>query len=121
MRVYLDACCLSRLTDDQSQARIREEAEAIERVLAGVRRGTVERESAVLTVPSVVTGGVEQNILISPQHPQFGRILISQENPMVWDSRLFGRVQAYLSPPVAGESLVALARGVNPSRFPSGV
>ncbi len=42
MRVYLDACCLSRLTDDQSQARIREEAEAVEQVLAGVRRGTVE-------------------------------------------------------------------------------
>jgi predicted nucleic acid-binding protein len=41
MRVYLDACGLSRLTDDQSQARIREEAEAIERVLVGVRRGTV--------------------------------------------------------------------------------
>ncbi|MBI1791373.1 MAG: PIN domain-containing protein [Acidobacteria bacterium] len=42
MRVYLDASCLSRLTDDQSQARIREEAEAVERVLAGVRLGTVE-------------------------------------------------------------------------------
>ncbi len=28
MRVYLDVCCLSRLTDDHSQARIREEAEA---------------------------------------------------------------------------------------------
>lgn len=42
MRVYLDACCLSRLTDDQSQARIREEAEAVEQVLVGVRRGTVE-------------------------------------------------------------------------------
>ena len=42
MRVYLDACCLSRLTDDQSQARILEEAEAVEQVLAGVRRGTVE-------------------------------------------------------------------------------
>lgn len=42
MRVYLDACCLSRLTDDQSQDRIREEAEAVEQVLAGVRRGTVE-------------------------------------------------------------------------------
>jgi predicted nucleic acid-binding protein len=42
MRVYLDACCLSRLTDDQSQARIREEAEAVEQVLAGVRRGTFE-------------------------------------------------------------------------------
>lgn len=42
VRVYLDACCLSRLTDDQSQARIREEAEAVEQVLAGVRRGVVE-------------------------------------------------------------------------------
>lgn len=38
----MDACCLSRLTDDQSQARIRGEAEAVEQVLAGVRRGTVE-------------------------------------------------------------------------------
>jgi len=42
MRIYLDACCLSRLTDEQSQARIREEAEAVEQVLMGVRRGTVE-------------------------------------------------------------------------------
>ena len=42
MRVYLDSCCLGRLTDDQSQARIREEAEAVERILAGVRLGTVD-------------------------------------------------------------------------------
>jgi hypothetical protein len=41
-KVYLDACCLSRLTDDQSQARIREEAEAIERIFALVRRGIVD-------------------------------------------------------------------------------
>jgi hypothetical protein len=40
--MYLDACCLSRLTDDQSQARIRDEAEAVEHVLVGVRRGTIE-------------------------------------------------------------------------------
>ena len=40
MRIYLDACCLSRLTDDQSHAKIREEAQAVEQVLAGVRRGT---------------------------------------------------------------------------------
>jgi len=37
----LDACCLSRLTDDQTQPRIREESEAIEKILAGVRLGTV--------------------------------------------------------------------------------
>jgi hypothetical protein len=42
MKIYLDACCLSRLTDDQSQARIREEAEAVEQLLAGVRRRTFE-------------------------------------------------------------------------------
>jgi predicted nucleic acid-binding protein len=38
----LDACCLGRLTDDQSQARVRAEAVAIEQLLAGVRRGSVE-------------------------------------------------------------------------------
>lgn len=41
MRVYLDACCLSRLTDNQEQPRIRQEAEAIERILKGVRDGAV--------------------------------------------------------------------------------
>jgi hypothetical protein len=39
VRIYLDACCVNRLTDDQSQRRIREESEAIERILGGVRRG----------------------------------------------------------------------------------
>ncbi|MBI3208280.1 MAG: PIN domain-containing protein [Candidatus Solibacter usitatus] len=42
MKIYMDACCLSRLTDDHSQARIREEAEAVEHVLAAVRRGAVD-------------------------------------------------------------------------------
>lgn len=42
MKIYLDVCCLSRLTDDQSQARIREEAGAVEQILAGIGRGTVE-------------------------------------------------------------------------------
>jgi predicted nucleic acid-binding protein len=42
MRVYLDACCLGRLTDDQTQRRIREEAEAVELVLGLVARGSVE-------------------------------------------------------------------------------
>jgi predicted nucleic acid-binding protein len=35
----LDACCLNRLTDDQSQVRVREEAEAIEHILGMVRQG----------------------------------------------------------------------------------
>ncbi len=42
MKIYLDACCFSRLTDDQSQVRIREEAEAIEQILGLVRLGAVE-------------------------------------------------------------------------------
>ena len=42
MRVYLDACCLGRLTDDQTQRRIREEAEAVEVVMGLVARGSVE-------------------------------------------------------------------------------
>jgi predicted nucleic acid-binding protein len=41
LRLYLDACCLSRLTDDQSQTRIRNEAEAVEAILRLVREGRV--------------------------------------------------------------------------------
>lgn len=42
MGIYLDACCLNRLTGDQSQTRIREQAGAVERVLKLVRDGTVQ-------------------------------------------------------------------------------
>ncbi len=41
MRVYLDACCLSRLTDGLGQPRIREEAEAVLRILDSVIDGHV--------------------------------------------------------------------------------
>ena len=41
MKIFLDVCCLNRLADDQSQARIREEAEAVELLLAEVRSGAV--------------------------------------------------------------------------------
>lgn len=33
MKIYLDACCVNRLTDDQSQDRIVREAEAIEELI----------------------------------------------------------------------------------------
>ena len=39
MRLYLDACCLNRLTDDHSQSRIRNEAEAVEAILRLVGEG----------------------------------------------------------------------------------
>jgi predicted nucleic acid-binding protein len=41
-RIYLDACALNRLTDDQSQPRIRSEAEAVEKVLYLVWKGEAE-------------------------------------------------------------------------------
>jgi len=41
LRLCLDACCLNRLTDDQSQARIREEAEAVDGVLRLIREAQV--------------------------------------------------------------------------------
>lgn len=42
MRIYLDACCLNRLTDDQDQQRIAEEAEAVEQILRLLRTHTIE-------------------------------------------------------------------------------
>ena len=42
MKIYFDACSLSRLTDDQMEPRIREEAEAVERVLTQVRLGLTD-------------------------------------------------------------------------------
>jgi hypothetical protein len=41
-KIYLDACTLNRLTDDQSQPRIHSEAEAVERVLYLVWKGEPE-------------------------------------------------------------------------------
>jgi predicted nucleic acid-binding protein len=38
----LDACCLNRLTDDQSQPRIAEEAEAVEQILRLLRAKALE-------------------------------------------------------------------------------
>ena len=42
LKVYLDACCLNRLTDDQTQLRVRQEAEAVELILRQMRRGTIQ-------------------------------------------------------------------------------
>ena len=42
MRIYLDVCCLNRLTDDQTQPRIAEEAEAVEQILRLLRAKTIE-------------------------------------------------------------------------------
>ena len=42
MRVYLDTCCFNRPFDDQSQTRIRLEAEAKLCIQASIREGSVE-------------------------------------------------------------------------------
>jgi hypothetical protein len=33
MKIYFDACCINRLTDDQSQARVLRESEAVEKLI----------------------------------------------------------------------------------------
>jgi predicted nucleic acid-binding protein len=47
LRLYLDACCLSRLTDDQSQARVHDEAEAVEGILRLVGEGRATWVSSI--------------------------------------------------------------------------
>lgn len=42
-RIYLDACCLNRPFDDQSQERIRLETEAVILILSRVQRGYWEQ------------------------------------------------------------------------------
>lgn len=46
------------------------------------------RETAVLLVPSVVTAGIECNVLINQDHPDFARISASSPQPVRWDPRL---------------------------------
>lgn len=48
MRVYLDGCCPSRLTDDQSQPRVRAEADAIERIMRMVHEGVATWVSSTI-------------------------------------------------------------------------
>jgi len=47
-KIYLDACALNRLTDDQSQSRIQTEAEAVERVLHLVWSGEAEWKASIV-------------------------------------------------------------------------
>jgi RES domain-containing protein len=47
-----------------------------------------EARSLILIVPSVVAR-IENNILINPDHPEFGRIATGLHQPVWWDRRLF--------------------------------
>ena len=48
-----------------------------------------ELRTAVLLTPSLVTRGRERNVLLNPEHPEFGRITASKAEDVVWDERLF--------------------------------
>ena len=48
-----------------------------------------ERRSALLIVPSVVTGGRDTNVVVNPGHPDAARISVGLETPLTLDSRLF--------------------------------
>jgi RES domain-containing protein len=50
-----------------------------------------EMRSAVLRVPSVITEGREDNLLINPLHHQFPLIQADNPEPIHWDVRLFPR------------------------------
>jgi RES domain-containing protein len=50
-----------------------------------------EQRSAVLLVPSVVTGGRERNVLINPEHPDSRLITATRPEPVRWDRRLFSQ------------------------------
>jgi RES domain-containing protein len=52
-----------------------------------------EIRTAVLQVPSVITEGRENNILLNPLHPQFPMILVGEPEHIHWDLRLFVGVQ----------------------------
>jgi RES domain-containing protein len=47
-------------------------------------------KSAVLFVPSMVTAGHENNLLINPAHRDFAKIRVQEPVPVQWDPRLFG-------------------------------
>ena len=49
-----------------------------------------ERRSALLLVPSVVTGGRDTNAVVNPEHPDAARITVGPETPASFDPRLFG-------------------------------
>jgi RES domain-containing protein len=48
-----------------------------------------DQRSLILLVPSVVTAGVERNVLISQAHPAFRYVRATKPAEVLWDSRLF--------------------------------
>jgi predicted nucleic acid-binding protein len=102
LRIYLDACCLSRLTDDQSQARVRGEAEALlsfanEIVVPDVAEADRARQLEeqgispfdALHLASAEQGGADvflttDDDLVRRARRNPGRFHIRVENPVSW-------------------------------------
>ena len=80
LRIYLDACCLSRLTDDQSQPRVRAEAEAVEHIVRMVREGL-----AIWVVSVVLSIEVSRNP--DPDRRRDAEALLSFANEVVVPKR----------------------------------
>lgn len=53
----------------------------------------VEVRSAVLVVPSVVAK-LEWNAVVNPRHPAASHLVVSQSQKVIWDQRLFGRIDS---------------------------
>jgi RES domain-containing protein len=49
-----------------------------------------EQRSVALLVPSAVTG-IDRNLVLNADHPDFKEIIAGPEQPVVWDQRLFVR------------------------------
>lgn len=66
MRVYLDNCCLSRPFDDQSQLRVRHEADAVQIVLDLVTLGQCNLASSIISyaeASGIADGDRRANVL----------------------------------------------------------
>jgi RES domain-containing protein len=50
-----------------------------------------QKRTPVLLIPSVVTAGIEKNILVNQQHPEFENIQAGETKEVIWDERLFRR------------------------------
>jgi RES domain-containing protein len=50
-----------------------------------------QQRTAVLVVPSLAASGLEHNILINQDHPEFSQLRASKPQPTVLDARLFLR------------------------------
>jgi RES domain-containing protein len=46
--------------------------------------------SALLIVPNVVTAGLDENVVVNPDHPDAARITVGPELPVSLDRRIFG-------------------------------